>query len=201
MNPNRHPELVSGSILHAPPVRNTAACVTRPIDAETIQRDEGEGETRDEGHRYRPAVAVMLLNAEGKVFVGQRLDNALDAWQAAGRARPGRRRARGVRFVSSKSKPESGASMSELVARTQEELLYDLPPDLIGKVWKVPWRGQRQTWFLMRFIVTDADVNIQTSDPEFRAWKWADPADLPAMIVPFKKKLYEDVLEAFAEWL
>ncbi|HST36112.1 MAG TPA: RNA pyrophosphohydrolase, partial [Allosphingosinicella sp.] len=90
---------------------------------------------------------------------------------------------------------------ADLIAQAPEELLYDLPPDLIGKVWKEKWKGQRQTWFLMRFTGTDADVNIETEDPEFRAWRWADPADLPAMIVPFKKQLYEEVLAAFEAWL
>ncbi len=90
---------------------------------------------------------------------------------------------------------------AELIAQADEELLYDLPEDMIGKVWKKRWRGQRQTWFLMRFTGTDSDVNIATLDPEFRAWKWAEAAELPAMIVPFKKKLYEEVLEAFRAWL
>jgi putative (di)nucleoside polyphosphate hydrolase len=89
----------------------------------------------------------------------------------------------------------------EIVARHGEELCYDLPEALVGKLWKGRWRGQRQTWFLARFLGTDADVNIDTPEPEFRAWKWSDPADLPAMIVPFKKKLYEDVVAAFREWL
>ena len=150
---------------------------------------------------YRPAVAVMLLNSEGKVWVGQRLDNALDAWQMpqggldAGEAP--------LEGAYRELQEETGIERehAELIARAPEELLYDLPEDLIGKVWKKKWRGQRQTWFLMRFTGTDADVNIATADPEFRAWKWADPADLPAMIVPFKQRLYEDVLKAFAEWL
>jgi len=150
---------------------------------------------------YRPAVAVMLLNAEGKVFVGQRLDNALDAWQMPqGGLDEGEEALEGAWR---ELEEETGIVREhvELLARAEEELRYDLPTDLIGKVWKEPWRGQRQTWFLMRFTGTDADVNIATADPEFRAWKWADCADLPAMIVPFKKTLYEDVLKAFAEWL
>jgi putative (di)nucleoside polyphosphate hydrolase len=89
----------------------------------------------------------------------------------------------------------------EIVARCPVELLYDLPDDLVGKLWKGRYRGQRQHWFLLRFTGADEDVNIETEHPEFRAWKWAEPAELPAMIVPFKKKLYEDVLEAFADWL
>jgi len=150
---------------------------------------------------YRPAVAVMLLNAQGKVWVGQRLDNALDAWQMPqGGLDEGETPLEGAYR---ELEEETGITRDrvELIAQAKEELLYDLPEDLIGKVWKQRWRGQRQCWFLMRFTGTDAEVNIETPDPEFRAWKWSDPAELPAMIVPFKKKLYEDVLEAFAEWL
>ena len=150
---------------------------------------------------YRPAVAVMLLSAEGKVWVGQRLDNALDAWQMPqGGLDEGEAPLEGA-YRELEEETGVRREHAELIAQAREDLLYDLPEDLIGKVWKKRWRGQRQTWFLMRFTGTDADVNIETADPEFRAWKWADPADLPAMIVPFKKKLYEDVLATFAEWL
>ena len=150
---------------------------------------------------YRPAVAVMLINGEGRVWVGQRLDNALDAWQMPqGGLDPGEEPLDGA-FRELEEETGIGRHLVEIVARAKEELLYDLPEDLIGKVWKEPWRGQRQTWFLARFLGRDEDVNIATLDPEFRAWKWAEPAELPAMIVPFKKKLYEDVLKAFADWL
>ena len=150
---------------------------------------------------YRPAVAVMLLNNEGKVWVGQRLDNALDAWQMPqGGLDEGEAPLEGA-YRELEEETGITRDRAELIAQAKDELLYDLPEDLIGKVWKQRWRGQRQSWFLMRFIGTDADVNIETADPEFRAWKWSDPADLPTMIVPFKKKLYEDVLAAFADWL
>ncbi len=76
-----------------------------------------------------------------------------------------------------------------------------MPADLVGVVWKKKWKGQRQTWYLARFLGRDDDVRIDTLEPEFRAWRWSDPEDLPAMIVPFKKKLYQDVLAAFREWL
>ena len=93
------------------------------------------------------------------------------------------------------------ADKVDLIQRCPFELHYDLPDDLIGKMWKGKWRGQRQTWFLMRFLGEDGDMNLQTPEPEFRAWKWAEPQDLAALIVPFKQGLYRDVLKAFADWL
>jgi putative (di)nucleoside polyphosphate hydrolase len=125
------------------------------------------------GYTYRPAAGVMLINRDRQVWVGQRLDSSLEAWQM----------------------PQGG------LACAKEELYYDLPEDLIGVVWKQKWRGQRQTWFLARFLGTDADVNLQTLEPEFRAWRWAGVEELPRLIVPFKKKLYEDVIAEFREWL
>jgi len=150
---------------------------------------------------YRPAVGVMLLNRAGRAFVGQRLDSTLEAWQLPqGGLDPGETPEQGA-YRELEEETGIPSHLVEIVARCPTELYYDLPEDLIGKVWKEPWRGQRQTWFLARFLGADEDVNIATAEPEFRAWKWADPADLPAMIVPFKKELYQQLLAAFAEWL
>jgi len=150
---------------------------------------------------YRPGVGVMLVNSERMVWVGQRLDSTLEAWQMPqGGLDPGETPLEGALR---ELEEETGLrrELIEIVIQAQEEMTYDLPEDLIGKVWKKPWRGQRQTWFLARFLGEDADVNIATPEPEFRAWKWAEPSELPALIVPFKKKLYEDLLAAFADWL
>ena len=150
---------------------------------------------------YRPGAGVMLLNREGQVFVAQRLDSTLEAWQMPQGG------------LDDGEDPEEGALREleeetgiprgrvEIIARTPEPLLYDLPDDLVGKLWKGRWRGQRQHWFLCRFLGEDGEVDIETEHPEFRAWKWADPETLPALIVPFKRKLYEDVLDAFRAWL
>ena len=89
----------------------------------------------------------------------------------------------------------------ELIAEAPGTFVYDLPPELLGKVWKGKWRGQTQRWFLYRFLGTDTDIDIATEHEEFRAWRWSDPADLPRLIVPFKKALYEQVLAAFAPHL
>jgi len=150
---------------------------------------------------YRPAAGVMLLNREGKVWVGQRLDSTLEAWQMPqGGLDPGEEAEAGALR---ELEEETGVPRDkvEILARCGEQLLYDLPDDLLGKIWNGKWRGQRQTWFLMRFLGEDEDVNLQTPEPEFRAWKWADPQDLPELIVPFKQGLYRDVLKAFAAWL
>jgi putative (di)nucleoside polyphosphate hydrolase len=150
---------------------------------------------------YRPGAGVMLLNRDGKVFVAQRLDSTLEAWQMPqGGLDPGEDpQAGALREL----EEETGIPRDkvEILARCPAELTYDLPDDLVGKMWQGKWRGQRQTWFLLRFLGEDSDVNLETPDPEFRAWKWADPADLPAMIVPFKKEMYAKLLEAFADWL
>ncbi len=150
---------------------------------------------------YRPAAGVMLLNASNLVFVGQRIDSTLEAWQMPqGGVDPGEDvEAAALREL----EEETGIAPRhvELLARADRELLYDLPADLIGKLWKGRYRGQRQTWFAMRFTGTDADINLQTPHPEFRAWQWIDPRALPTMIVPFKRKLYEDVLSSFGALL
>ena len=150
---------------------------------------------------YRPAAGVMLLNREGKVFVGQRLDSTLEAWQMPQGGLDEGEDALDGALRELEEETGIGREQVEIIARCPVELTYDLPDDLVGKLWKGRWRGQRQTRFLARFTGTDGDVNLITAHPEFRAWKWSEPADLPAMIVPFKKKLYEDVLAAFAEWL
>jgi putative (di)nucleoside polyphosphate hydrolase len=150
---------------------------------------------------YRPAAGVMLLNRDGKVWVGQRLDSTLEAWQMPqGGLDEGEDPEEGA-FRELEEETGIPRDKVEILARCPDPLYYDLPEDLVGKLWKGKWRGQRQTWFLMRFLGSDADVNLETPEPEFRAWKWAEPAELPAMIVPFKKELYERILEAFGEWL
>lgn len=150
---------------------------------------------------YRPGAGVMLLNAEGKVFVAQRIDSTLEAWQMPqGGLEPGENPEEGALR---ELEEETGIARDkvEIVAVAPAPLTYDLPADLVGKLWKGRWRGQQQHWYLARFLGQDGDVNIATEHPEFRAWKWADPDELPRMIVPFKRELYEAVLAAFRDWL
>jgi putative (di)nucleoside polyphosphate hydrolase len=150
---------------------------------------------------YRPGAGVMLVNRDGKIFVAQRLDSTLEAWQMPqGGLDEGEDPQEGALR---ELEEETGIPRDkvEIVARCPAELSYDLPDDLVGKLWKGKWRGQRQHWFLVRFLGSDEEVDIETEHPEFRAWKWIDPDDLPKMIVPFKKQLYEDVLAAFRDHL
>lgn len=150
---------------------------------------------------YRPCAGVMLANREGKVFVGQRIDTVLEAWQMPqGGIDPGED-ARDAALRELREETGVPADKVELIAEAPDELLYDLPPELVGKVWNGRWRGQRQRWFLFRLVGDDSDVNIATAEPEFRAWRWVDPADLPALIVPFKQQLYRDVVAAFRDHL
>lgn len=146
---------------------------------------------------YRPCAGVMLRNRDGRIFVGQRLDSTLEAWQMPqGGIDAGERP---VDAAIRELREETGVAADKvrLIAEAPEELFYDLPDDLIGRIWGGRWRGQRQRWFLFAFEGEDTDIDIRTPEPEFRAWRWAEPADLPSMIVPFKKALYEAVLAAF----
>lgn len=150
---------------------------------------------------YRDAAAVMLLNADNKVFVALRIDNATEAWQMPqGGLNEGEAPQAGMLR---ELEEETGIPphLVEIIAQSRAPLFYDLPPELVGKVWRGRYRGQRQYWFLARFLGTDADVNLDTPEPEFRGWRWGEPAELPHMIVPFKRKLYADVLEEFADYL
>ena len=148
---------------------------------------------------YRPCAGVILLNARGEVFVGQRLDSTLEAWQMPqGGIDPGEDP---LDAAYRELWEETGVVRDhvELLAAPEVELEYDLPGDLLGKVWKGKWRGQRQRWFLFRLTVGDEAIDIATAEPEFRAWRWLDPRELPEVIVPFKRDLYQQLLHIFAK--
>jgi putative (di)nucleoside polyphosphate hydrolase len=150
---------------------------------------------------WRRGVGVMLANSAGHVFVGQRIDSPGPAWQMpqGGIDRGEDPRTAALRELHE----ETGipASLVEIVAETPGWLRYDLPAALIPGLWGGRYRGQEQTWFLARFLGTDADVNIATAEPEFSAWRWADPMGLPADIVPFKRAMYAELLALFGPHL
>lgn len=144
---------------------------------------------------YRPGVGVMLLNGEGRVFAGQRIDSARDAWQMPqGGIEPGEEpREAAMREL----KEEIGTNKAKLLAESRGWFAYDLPAELAGTLWGGRYRGQRQKWFAMRFTGAESDIDIHTAHPEFRAWRWLAAEDLPGLIVPFKRALYEAVLAEF----
>jgi putative (di)nucleoside polyphosphate hydrolase len=150
---------------------------------------------------YRPCAGIMLINAQGKVFVGKRIDTSLDAWQMPqGGIDPGEyAEVAAIRELGE----ETGIAphLVEVIARSAGEYLYDLPPEMIGVIWKGKYRGQSQIWFLMRFLGEDSDVNIATDHPEFERWQWVEPAQLVDLIVPFKRELYANVVAEFAPHL
>lgn len=151
--------------------------------------------------KYRRGVGVMLLNREGKVFVGARIDNTDEAWQMpqGGIAKDEKPWATALREL----EEETGIppTLVERVSATPERLKYDLPKELRGKLWGGKYVGQDQDWYLAKFLGDDGDVNIQTEDPEFREWKWIEPQQLPELIVPFKRELYRQLLREFADYL
>lgn len=143
----------------------------------------------------------MLLNAANQVFVAQRLDSNLDAWQMPQGGLDSGEDARTGALRELEEETSINADLVEVIAQSSNELIYDLPPDLVTKLWKGRYAGQRQSWFLMRFLGTDADVDLDTRHPEFRSFRWVDPWLLPELIVAFKRSLYEAVLAEFAPHL
>ena len=152
-------------------------------------------------NEYRRGVGVMLVNSERKVWVGARIDNNQDAWQMPqGGIDEGEKPwATALREV----EEETGIAphLVEKIAECPERLRYRLPDELVGVIWKEPWVGQEQDWFLCRFLGRDSDVNIATEHPEFREWRWVEPAQLPDLIVPFKRDLYRRLVDEFADYL
>jgi putative (di)nucleoside polyphosphate hydrolase len=155
----------------------------------------------DDDHLYRRGVGVMLLSHEGRIWVGRRIDNTDEAWQMPqGGIDEGEEPwATALREL----EEETGIPprLVERISECPERLRYDLPPEFRGRLWGGKWKGQLQDWYLCRFLGDDNDVNIATKHPEFCDWKWVEPAQLPDLIVPFKRDLYRRLLAEFRQWL
>jgi|SRR5437868_6430151 len=151
--------------------------------------------------RYRRGVGVMLLNNEGKVFVGARIDNPADAWQMPQGGIDEGEESWPAALRELEEETGVAPGLVEKIAECPERLRYDLPEEWRPRLWGGKWLGQEQDWFLVRFLGEDGDFNIATEHPEFRMWKWVEPGQLPDVIVPFKRELYQRLLSEFADYL
>lgn len=144
---------------------------------------------------YRKGVGVLLFNAKGRVFVGERLD-APGAWQLpqGGVDKGEKPRQAALREL----EEELGTAKAQILAKSAEWMAYDLPPEIAARVWGGRYRGQKQRWFALRFTGKDADiVPAKVAHPEFAAWKWAPLEKIPELIVGFKRPLYEALVAEF----
>ena len=146
---------------------------------------------------YRPCVGIMLVNNEGLVFVGRRIDQTVEGWQMPqGGIDDGETPAQAALR---ELEEEAGTRKATIIAEMDEWLCYDLPPHLLGIALHGRYRGQRQKWIAMRFTGEDSDIDIKTREPEFAAWKWLALEALPRLIVPFKRDTYAKVIAAFRD--
>lgn len=150
---------------------------------------------------YRPCVGVMLINAQGLIFVGQRIDSTAAAWQMPQGGIDADEKPRAAALRELWEETGVTADLVTFVAKTDDWVTYDLPAELLGKVWGGKYRGQRQKWFLFKYLGDDAQVNIATEHPEFGVWKWIDAQEMIASIVPFKRQVYQQVVAAFQNYL
>lgn len=147
---------------------------------------------------YRPCVGLVLMNRRGEVFAGKRIDNPGEAWQMPqGGVETGEApRDAALRELGE----ETGVAPRdvEMLAETAGWIPYDLPLELVPRLWKGRFRGQEQKWFLLRFLSEDSAVRIDGDEPEFSTWAWMPPEVLIERIVPFKRTVYDAVFTEFA---
>ncbi len=144
---------------------------------------------------YRPCVGIMLIDRGGRVFVAQRINTPGEAWQMP---QGGIDEGESPRRAALRELHEEiGTDKAEILAESRNWWRYDLPAELVPRRWGGRYRGQEQKWFALRFLGTDADIDIATETPEFRAWRWAEMAELPDIIVPFKRHIYQEIIAEF----
>lgn len=155
----------------------------------------------DEVADYRAGVGILLVNHEGKAWVGRRIHmpQRLSAWQMPQGGIDADETP--MQAALRELYEETGTDKAEIIAETRDWHYYDLPASLAGTAWGGRYRGQRQKWFLMRFVGKDSDIDLNHRHPEFDAWKWVEPAELPGLIVEFKRPVYVAVLDEFRSFL
>ena len=168
------------------PTRGGLVSVTESVDT-----------FRDDPRPYRPCVGLMLFNADGCVFVGNRIDVPGDHWQMPqGGIDPGETP---EQAVWRELREETGTDCAEIIGESETWYPYDLPPGLSRRIWKGQYRGQTQRWFAFRFLGQDSDIDLTIHKPEFGEWRWVALDDLPGLVVPFKRPIYERVIEEFRD--
>ena len=141
---------------------------------------------------FRIGVGVIVLNDKNRVFVGKRKDNPVDKWQMPqGGVNKGEKL---IDAMKRELEEETGIKNIKILKEIDGWSEYELPENLLGKIWRGKYRGQKQKWFIVKFIGDEDEINLKTSKPEFIEWKWLDIENLPGVIVEFKRKVYEDLL-------
>jgi len=142
-------------------------------------------------------VGIIVLNEKNKVFVAKRIDNQKDFWQM-----PQGGVNDGEDFLTAayrELEEETSIKNVELIKEIEGTLTYELPDNLLGIIWKGKYKGQKQKWFLMRFLGTDNEINIKTKKPEFLDWKWIDINKITDAVVDFKFHIYKELKEKIKE--
>ena len=147
----------------------------------------------------RLCVGIIVLNKENKVFVGKRIDNPTNKWQMP---QGGVDRDENLMNAMKRElKEETSIRSIEILKELEEWTEYELPDYLLGKVWRGKYRGQKQKWFIVRFLGKDEEINLKTTHPEFIEWQWLNIENLPSVIVHFKKKVYEKLLPVIKSFI
>ena len=141
----------------------------------------------------RLGVGIVLLNSENKIFVGKRIDNPVNSWQMPQGGVDKNENLLNAAFR--ELREETGVKNVKLIKEIDTWLTYDLPKNLLGKLWNGKYRGQRQRWFVMRFIGKDEEVNVKTKNAEFKEWKWIAVDQLTNVAVDFKLQIYKKISE------
>tara|TARA_B100000963_G_scaffold361673_1_gene398593 strand:- start:3532 stop:4002 length:471 start_codon:yes stop_codon:yes gene_type:complete len=141
----------------------------------------------------RDGVGIVVLNRENKVFVGKRRDNPIDRWQM-----PQGGVDKGESYLAAMKRElleETSIKSVKVLKEIERFFEYELPVNLIGIIWKGKFRGQKQKWYITKFVGEEKEINLKTKHQEFVEWKWILPEELPNVIVDFKKKMYLDLLK------
>lgn len=171
------------------------------MNIQHLPRESSEKNNDKPDYLYRSGVGIMIINGNKEIFVGKRIDNHSDAWQMpqggldAGESEDD--------AMIRELREETGIIKDnvKLIRKSERYYYYNLPYKLQKKFWGGKYLGQRQRWYLVEFIGEESAINIKTEDPEFSEWKWVGSKEVVGSIVPFKREMYEDVLQEFAEFL